>query len=413
MDEIDAQRTISKMYRGKKQRDEYRDLRDEEARQQWVDYYVHTGQLDAARELGWDGEPVGDAEAAPPSEDAEAQAAAKIQAIIRGKATRDDYQDTRDEVARKQWVAYYLSLGDKDGARELGWEEGDDVGEAPAEKPDALLPPPAVPTATSPAVPKLDTAKLSEGPSASEEAGGDDAAGDALTDAQTALAKAEEDAVIFSPRWFGQVWGALTDRGGKPKMTDEAAAIIAQSWARVMLARLAVNDTSRRYKLLQLYAKVEEKNAVVIQRAFRNASMARGGATLAAPVDLVKAASASAPAPAPAKKGPTVAEPNGALAGALYKRSQNFPVYQKRYMRVAGGAIRYRVGDVDGTGGGEEKAVPLDTVTKVYISSPNRYEFVVVTSHASRANGALTLRAETEKQLNAWVNGLDALTSPK
>ena len=156
MDEIDAQRTISKMYRGKKQRDEYRDLRDEEARQQWVDYYVHTGQLDAARELGWDGEPVGDAEAAPPSEDAEAQAAAKIQAIIRGKATRDDYQDTRDEVARKQWVAYYLSLGDKDGARELGWEEGDDVGEAPAEKPDALLPPPAVPTATSPAVPKLD-----------------------------------------------------------------------------------------------------------------------------------------------------------------------------------------------------------------------------------------------------------------
>ena len=73
MDEIDAQRTISKMYRGKKQRDEYRDLRDEEARQQWVDYYVHTGQLDAARELGWDGEPVGDAEAAPPSEDAEAQ----------------------------------------------------------------------------------------------------------------------------------------------------------------------------------------------------------------------------------------------------------------------------------------------------------------------------------------------------
>ena len=31
----------------------------------------------------------------------------------------------------------------------------------------------------------------------------------------------------------------------------------------------------------------------------------------------------------------------------------------------------------------------------------------------SRANGALTLRAETEKQLNAWVNGLDALTSPK
>ena len=74
-----------------------------------------------------------------------------------------------------------------------------------------------------------------------------------------------------------------------------------------------------------------------------------------------------------------MAEPNGALAGAL-QAVQN--VY-KRYMRVAGGAIRYRVGDVDGTGGGEEKAVPLDTVTKVYISSPNRYEFVVVTSHAS------------------------------
>ena len=111
------------MERGKKQRDEYRDLRDEEGRQQWVDYYVHTGRLDAARELGWDGEPVGDAEAAPPSEDAEAHAAAKIQAIFRGQPTRDAYPATRDAVARKPCVAYYPSPRDKAGAPDLGREE--------------------------------------------------------------------------------------------------------------------------------------------------------------------------------------------------------------------------------------------------------------------------------------------------
>ena len=108
MDEIDAQRTISKMYRGKKQRDEYRDLRDEEARQQWVDYYLQIGDEAQARDLGWrpegeaaavtmaDEPPGAPPAAAPAADDAaggdgggkEAAAAAAIQAAMRASSVR-------------------------------------------------------------------------------------------------------------------------------------------------------------------------------------------------------------------------------------------------------------------------------------------------------------------------------------
>ena len=48
--------------------------------------------------------------------------------MYRGKKARTKYIDRRDEEARLQWVAYYLSEGDLDAARELGWHERDGGG---------------------------------------------------------------------------------------------------------------------------------------------------------------------------------------------------------------------------------------------------------------------------------------------
>ena len=45
---------IQTIRRGSKARLAYRDVRDEEARRQWIEYYVQTGNLAEARELGWD-----------------------------------------------------------------------------------------------------------------------------------------------------------------------------------------------------------------------------------------------------------------------------------------------------------------------------------------------------------------------
>jgi hypothetical protein len=36
---------VQKTYRGFRQREDFKDIRDEESRQQWVNYYVRTGQV--------------------------------------------------------------------------------------------------------------------------------------------------------------------------------------------------------------------------------------------------------------------------------------------------------------------------------------------------------------------------------
>ena len=129
---------IQTIRRGSKARLAYRDVRDEEARRQWIEYYVQTGNLAEARELGWDdGEdpaPVARAESnvttgpiAGPIGDAEREKAARLlQAHARGSSARLAYRDKRDDEARSQWITYYLALGDLESARELGWDEADE-----------------------------------------------------------------------------------------------------------------------------------------------------------------------------------------------------------------------------------------------------------------------------------------------
>ena len=46
------------------------------------------------------------------------------------------YKDVRDEEARRQWVAYYVQIGNYAEARELGWEGDPDQEDAPEEPPD-------------------------------------------------------------------------------------------------------------------------------------------------------------------------------------------------------------------------------------------------------------------------------------
>lgn len=49
-----AATVVQKTYRGFRQREDYKDVRDEEARQQWVAYYLRTGQVDKAKEFGYE-----------------------------------------------------------------------------------------------------------------------------------------------------------------------------------------------------------------------------------------------------------------------------------------------------------------------------------------------------------------------
>ena len=381
---------IQAIRRGSKARGEFKDTRDEEARRQWVEYYVQTGNYAEARELGWDdwaGNGDADAPGTPGSasdppapvaraesgvttgpiaitgDDEREKAARLMQAHMRGSSARLAYRDKRDDEARSQWIAYYLALGDLDSARELGWDEADeeqakaatalakvrrgqlarrslaagvampgampfpdlpkpsnaDNEDTPAEA-EAVAPAeaeavaPAKEEAVAPGTPerpKLTAAEREALVKAErEEFGG-------KTENEMALEAAQEGAPIFSARWFGKVWdGMLSPDKGKDhgqgdkgkddgqgdeaaaeeaaaeearraKKMEEKAAILVQCWCRVVLAKIAVKNEGRKYRLLALYAHVEEKNAGKIQAAFRNrrpSAIAAGGESAGAEI---------------------------------------------------------------------------------------------------------------------------------
>ena len=226
-------------------------MKDEAARQQWVDYYLQIGDEAQARDLGWrpEGEaaavtmadePPGAPPAAAPAADAaaggdggkEAAAAAAIQAAMRGKVVRAEFQDFKDETARQQWMAYYLELGEYDAAKEYGWEP------PPGWTPPAAGGAPAAASsegAAAPVVPPLKFGEAEAGQLAITNEGGE---------------LAESEIPIFSARWFGQVFAAFTPRGEteeeEAKRKEEKAAILVQAFARTLLARIAVKDESRK-----------------------------------------------------------------------------------------------------------------------------------------------------------------------
>ena len=58
---------------------------------------------------------------APPLSEEE-RAAIKVQALVRGRSGRNDFALVRDEEACRQWISYYVALGQFEDAEELGWD---------------------------------------------------------------------------------------------------------------------------------------------------------------------------------------------------------------------------------------------------------------------------------------------------
>lgn len=106
---------------------------DEEwRRQEWIDYYVEVGDLDAAEKLGWDGERrAGDGANAGPGaagrrahEPAHLAAATTVQARYRAHAQRAKYKDARNEAARLQWIEFYVATKEYDKVRSRAPDAG-------------------------------------------------------------------------------------------------------------------------------------------------------------------------------------------------------------------------------------------------------------------------------------------------
>ena len=71
---------IQARLRGQIDRKSVEDLKDEKARLEWIDYYVSRGMYKQAREMCWEPEN---------EEQAQAEAATRMQAAVRGKSARD------------------------------------------------------------------------------------------------------------------------------------------------------------------------------------------------------------------------------------------------------------------------------------------------------------------------------------
>ena len=282
MDEERAAVKIQALKRGNQARGDFKDVRDEEARRQWVEYYLQTRNYEEARELGWDGDPdeleasvkalgspLPAARAASSgttgpiaitSDNEQAKAARLMQAHVRGSSARLVYREKRDDEARAQWVAYYLAMGDLESARELGWDESQ---QEQAQAATALAATRrgqlarrslAAGVAIPGAMPFPDLPKPDEAAPATPER---HAAFGGKTENEMALDTAQEGAGIFSARWFGKLWNALSpEKSGREGegeaegggMKEDAAAIIVQCWARVVLAKIAVEQHAQEGK---------------------------------------------------------------------------------------------------------------------------------------------------------------------
>lgn len=84
-----------------------RDVRDEEARREWVAFHLAAGEFAEARALMMAAE----------EESVVAAAAARIQAAARGGAVRAVFRDVRDAERARRWFEYYVASGDLDSAR--------------------------------------------------------------------------------------------------------------------------------------------------------------------------------------------------------------------------------------------------------------------------------------------------------
>jgi hypothetical protein len=114
------------------------------------------------------------------------------------------------------------------------------------------------------------------------------------------------------------------------------------------------------------------------------------------------------PLPRVAPRTPLTTQPR---PPARWKRNAAFPRYQPRYVfveRLDGGGFGffYRSGDEDGTGDGELRRIPLDSVSSVGVLDGLRYEFALV---SSTRKAKYRFRVDKEEKLEIWTKGLNFL----
>lgn len=176
-----------------------------------------------------------------PSTQQPEEAALRIQAVVRGRSGRTYYELLRDEEACRQWVAYYVAVGEYENAKELGWD-GENL---------------SLPT-------KGSRANIA---------------------AVCAARNTAKGAAAFSLRWFHELGQTVTQgvqdvltplNSGRsepaaPPGVDATArqivsAVVIQSWARMMLARSALQAQQHDARAAALQARLEDTSARRIQK---------------------------------------------------------------------------------------------------------------------------------------------------
>ena len=139
----------------------------------------------------------------------EERAAVKVQSLIRGRSGRADYALVRDEEACRQWITYYVALGEYEDAEELGWD-GVDPPPPTEEELEANL-----------AAMEMDEGLKADAPTEAAQQGAKVSRGEQLYEEATrdsAASKEAEKATVLSPRWLAQIAqsaaGAVVGAGG-------------------------------------------------------------------------------------------------------------------------------------------------------------------------------------------------------
>jgi hypothetical protein len=203
----------------------------------------------------------------------EERAAIKVQSLIRGRSGRADYALVRDEEACRQWITYYVALGEYEDAEELGWD-GVDPPPPTEEELEANI-----------AAMEMDEGLKADAPSETPQQGARPSRGEQLYEEATrssSSSKEAEKATVLSPRWLAQIAqsaaGAVVDAGGGllaaagspfgSSSKQIRAAIVVQTWARVVLARAAVRAERRAQAEAELELGQLERQASIIQGAW-------------------------------------------------------------------------------------------------------------------------------------------------
>ena len=199
----------------------------------------------------------------------EERAAVKVQSLVRGRSGRADYALVRDEEACRQWITYYVALGEYEDAEELGWDGKDPPPPTKEELDENIA---AMQLEEDPKAEPAEGASPSRGEQLYEEA-----MRTTLSDGQKQESEDSKKGSLLSPGWLSQIaqnatnavasvgsallssTGSSIDRRDNQYMQGAnqiRAAIVVQTWARVVLARAVVRSRRSKWSERQTWAAV-------------------------------------------------------------------------------------------------------------------------------------------------------------